>query len=121
MTANSRWQDIIAENLAGSSVPGYRQQQLSIEAVKTGLLPATSGATKNSPQFFVIPKTSTSTSFKTGDIQFTGNKTDVAIEGQGFFKVQLPNGNIALTRDGEFAVNSSGKLVTKEGYTVLSR
>ncbi|HEY3915872.1 MAG TPA: flagellar basal body rod C-terminal domain-containing protein, partial [Verrucomicrobiae bacterium] len=38
---------------------------------------------------------------------------------KGFFEVQLPNGSIGLTRDGEFQVNSLGQLVTKEGYQVM--
>ncbi len=117
MTANSRWQDIISENLAGSSVPGYRKQQISLEAVKAGLMPA--GSAKGGAQFFVIPKTAAVTSFQPGEIQPTGNKTDAALEGKGFFSIQLPNGKTALTRDGEFQVNSTGQLVTKEGYTVL--
>ena len=43
----------------------------------------------------------------------------VAIEGKGFFQVQLANGTIAETRDGEFQVNAQGRLVTKEGYAVM--
>jgi len=43
----------------------------------------------------------------------------VAIEGKGFFEVQLPNGQTGLTRDGEFQINSQGQLVTKESFPVL--
>lgn len=119
MTANSRWQDMISENLSGSSVPGFRKQEISLEAIKAGLMPAGTSKTPANPQFFVIPKSSTSVNFQPGDIQFTGNKTDVAIEGKGFFKIQLPNGSTAYTRDGEFQVDSTGILVSKEGYPVL--
>ena len=115
MSANSRWQDVISQNLAGSSVPGFRKQQINLEAVKAGLLPAGSAKTSGAPQYFSIPKTSSSTNFQPGVIQYTGNKTDVAIEGSGFFEIQLPNGKPALTRDGEFQINSQGYLVTKEG------
>ncbi len=52
-------------------------------------------------------------------MKYTGNNTDVAIEGKGFFEVQLPNGTTALTRDGEFQINSHGQLVTKESFPVL--
>ncbi|HEX3798077.1 MAG TPA: flagellar hook basal-body protein [Verrucomicrobiae bacterium] len=114
LNANSRWQDVISENLASSSVPGYRKQGLSLEAVQAGLMP-----TSGSPQYFSLPKASTTTSFEPGVMQYTGNKNDVGIEGKSFFEVQLPNGTKALTRDGEFQVSSKGQLVTKEGYTVL--
>ena len=118
LNANSRWQELISENLASSSVPGYKQQQLSVAAVQAGLMPASS-LTSNSAQYFTIPKATAATSFLAGDLQFTGNKNDVAIEGKGFFQVQLPTGGTAQTRDGEFQVNAQGQLVTKEGYAVL--
>ena len=115
LNANAKWQDVISQNLASSSIPGYRRQELTTEATQAGLL---SGSGSNS-QYFSLPKTTTGTSFATGDTQFTGNKNDVAIEGTGFFEVQLPNGTTAMTRDGEFQVNSKGQLVTKEGYPVM--
>ncbi len=118
LNANSRWQELISENLASSSVPGYKQQQLSVAAVQAGLMPASS-LTSNSAQYFTIPKATAATSFLAGDLQFTGNKSDVAIEGKGFFQVELPTGGTAQTRDGEFQVNAQGQLVTKEGYAVL--
>jgi flagellar basal-body rod protein FlgF len=120
LNANSRWQEVIAENLASSSVPGFRKQELSFAAVQAGLMPTTQLTSSNSPQSFTIPKATTSTSFLPGDMQYTGDNNNVGIEGKGFFQVKLPNGAKALTRDGEFQVNSKGQLVTKEGYTVLS-
>jgi flagellar basal-body rod protein FlgF len=116
LDANSRWQEVIADNLASSSVPGYKRQQLSQEAIRAGLM---SGNGSNLPQFFSISKTSTSTNFNPGEMKYTENGTDVAIEGKGFFNVQLPDGRTGLTRDGEFQVNSKGQLVTKESFPVL--
>jgi flagellar basal-body rod protein FlgG len=74
---------------------------------------------RNSSQYFSVPKTSASTNFMPGELKYTGNGTDVAIEGKGFFEVQLPTGQTALTRDGEFQINSQGLLVTKESFPVL--
>jgi flagellar basal-body rod protein FlgG len=117
LNANSRWQDVIAENLASSSVPGYRKQSLTTAAVQAGLLSVFSG----SPQYFNVPKPKVSTSFQGGELQYTGDNKNAAIEGKGFFHVELANGIEAVTRDGEFRVNSRGQLVTKEGYTVLGQ
>jgi flagellar basal-body rod protein FlgF len=117
LDANSRWQEVIADNLASSSVPGYKQQQLSQEATQAGLMGT--GGGRNSAQFFSVPQSSTSTNFTPGELKYTGTTTDVAIEGKGFFEVELPNGTKALTRDGEFEVNSTGQLVTKESFPVL--
>jgi flagellar basal-body rod protein FlgG len=109
---------MISENLASSSVPGYKKQELSVAAVQAGLMPASS-LTSNSPQYFTIPKATAATSFMPGDLQFTGNPNDTAIEGKGFFQVRMTNGTIAETRDGEFHVNAQGQMVTKEGYAVM--
>jgi flagellar basal-body rod protein FlgG len=48
----------------------------------------------------------------------TGNPTDLAIQGDGFFQVQMDNGSIAFTRDGTFKRDASGQLVTSDGYIV---
>lgn len=119
LNANSRWQEVIAENLAAGAVPGYKKQQLTVEAVRSGLMPAGSLNSSNGPQFFSLPKAVSSTNFSPGDMQYTGNKSDVAISGKGFFSVSMPNGVTGLTRDGEFTVNAQGQLVTKQGYAVM--
>jgi flagellar basal body rod protein FlgG len=117
LEANSRWQEAIANNLASGSVPGYKGEQLSQDAVQAGLMSARGD--KNLPQYFSIPRSSTSTNFAPGELKYTGDNTDVAIEGKGFFQVRLPDGSQALTRDGEFQRSSSGQLVTGESFPVL--
>jgi flagellar basal-body rod protein FlgG len=58
--------------------------------------------------------------FQQGTLRPTGLPTDLALEGPGFFEVQLPNGSHAFTRDGELQLNAQGQLVTKQGYLVMS-
>jgi len=53
-----------------------------------------------------------------GNISVTGNTLDVAINGQGYFTVQLPDGQTAYTRAGSFQLNAEGTLVTADGYQV---
>ncbi len=53
-----------------------------------------------------------------GNLAQTGNKFDVAISGKGYFRIQLPSGEDAYTRAGNFAVNGDGEFVTEDGYTV---
>jgi flagellar basal-body rod protein FlgG len=115
LTAASRWQEVISENLASASVPGYKKQQLSFATVEAGLLQPQNGSRAS------LPKAQTTTSFQTGEIRQTGVNTDVALEGPGFFEVQLANGATAYTRDGEFQVSAQGQLVTKQGYAVLGQ
>src|SRR5215203_6151393 len=53
-----------------------------------------------------------------GTLTQTGNQFDIAISGKGFFQVQMPTGETAYTRAGNFAVNQQGQLVTTQGYLV---
>lgn len=118
LTASNRWQEVISENLAASSIPGFKRQELSFAAIQAGMMSA-SARPGGAAQPFVIPQTSASTNFAQGEMRFTGAKTDLAIEGGAFFEVQLPNGQTGYTRDGEFHVTAAGQIVTKQGYPVL--
>jgi flagellar basal body rod protein FlgG len=114
MNATAQWQDLIAENLSAASVPGARKQEVSFSDVQAGL--AANGSS-NSAGY--IPAANVVTNFKAGELCSTGNAMDFALEGPGFFTVQLANGQKAYTRDGEFQLSAKGTLVNKEGYQVL--
>ena len=117
MNAQSRWQELITENLAAGAVPGFRKQDVSFADVAAASPLQMNGA---APANFMIPVAVSTTSFQQGQLRATGGAMDFAIDGAGFFTVQMPNGDHAYTRDGEFQLNAQGQLVTKEGYRVLS-
>ena len=54
-----------------------------------------------------------------GTLTQTGNKFDLAINGKGYFQIQMPSGDIGYTRAGNFSVNDVGQLVTVDGYQVI--
>jgi len=112
---NARWQEIISENLAAGAIPGFKKQELSYSAVAAGFMPGAKGVA----QPFALPQGVAVTNFSAGEMKFTGVKTDVALEGRGFLAVQLPDGNTAYTRDGEFHIDAAGQFVTKQGFPVL--
>jgi flagellar basal body rod protein FlgG len=116
MSANARWQEVISENLASASIPGFKKQDMSFDAVQSGIM---SQASPDGRVQYSIPRASSSTNFTQGSFRETGVNTDVAIDGKGFFEVQMPSGASVYTRDGEFHVNSSGQLVTKQGFAVI--
>jgi flagellar basal-body rod protein FlgG len=62
----------------------------------------------------------TSRSFAQGNLQQSGNKLDVAIQGNGFFQVTMPDGTTNYTRDGSFQVDSQGRLVTATGLPIAN-
>lgn len=119
LNANARWQEAIAENLASSSIPGFRKQDIAFGATEAGGLGEFTVRNPQGPQKFAIPTSQNITNFRPGELRYTGSVTDVGVQGAGFFEVQLPDGTSAFTRSGEFAISPQGQLVTKQGYPVL--
>ncbi len=60
----------------------------------------------------------TEKSYTQGSLNNTGNSLDLAIQGQGFFQVLLPDGTLGYTRDGSLQVNAQGQVVTANGYAI---
>jgi flagellar basal body rod protein FlgG len=119
MNANSRWQEVIGENIASSSIIGFKKQDISFAAIQAGAMPPPGGVA-GMPQHFSLPQANATTDFSPGELTHTGDPTDLALEGRGFFEVQMPNGTLAYTRNGSFKLDPQGKLVTKAGYPVMS-
>jgi flagellar basal-body rod protein FlgG len=61
---------------------------------------------------------STERIFTQGNVTQTGNGLDIAINGPGFFQIQMPDGTLAYTRDGSFQKDSTGQVVTSSGYVL---
>jgi flagellar basal-body rod protein FlgG len=61
----------------------------------------------------------TSRSDTQGSINQTGNSLDIAIQGNGFFQIQQPDGTVAYTRDGDFSLSAEGQVVTSDGRPLL--
>jgi flagellar basal-body rod protein FlgF len=116
MSATAQWQDLIAENLSAASVPGARKQEASFSDVQAGMASNLADGEKTS---YYLPSLNKVTNFQAGELRSTGNPTDFALEGPGFFSVKQANGQTAYTRDGEFQLNAQSQLVTKFGDTVL--
>lgn len=113
MNASTRWQEVIAGNLASSMVPGYKRQGVSFETVAAGA--------PNDVRSPVMPRAVLSTNFSSGEMLTTNVDTDLAIDGPAFFEVQLGDGSRAYTRDGTMRVDVSGKLQTKQGFALLGQ
>ena len=132
MDASARWQEAVSENLAEVSRPGFKKHDVTFSALVAGKMekpvemqktttdPAT-GESVQSVQIgekpFQLPKAALATNFEQGALLQTQVKTDIALMGDGFLQVQVPQGNTFFTRDGELKMLLNGQLVTKEGYT----
>ncbi len=102
--------NITAHNLANVDTPGYKKDILSFREVLMRKFPR---------GWRTFKEVTVKTDFRQGPIQYTGNPLDVAIAGEGFFKVETPQGT-AYTRAGNFRLDSQRRLVTAEGYPVLA-
>jgi flagellar basal-body rod protein FlgF len=116
MNATAQWQEMIAENLTTASIAGGRKRDISFSDVQAGLDPNASGSTQSG---YAIPTAQASTNFQPGEMHPSSNPMDFALDGPGYFTIQLPNGENAYTRGGEFQLNAKGQLVTTMGYPVL--
>jgi flagellar basal-body rod protein FlgG len=114
--------EIIANNLANVSTVGFKKSRGEFEDLMYQTLksPGATTGTGTLPVGIqlgsgVIP-VSVHRTFAQGEFQQTQNPLDVAIEGDGFFQVTLPDGSTAYTRAGSFSIDSEGNIVTAEGY-----
>jgi flagellar basal-body rod protein FlgG len=117
--------DVISNNLANASTTGYKKARaefadLLADTIKGAGAPSPSGGSSPAPlQVGLGVQTGTTTrSFGQGDLTTTQNPTDVAIQGSGFFRVQLPSGEPGYTRAGNFSIDATGRLVTQHGEVV---
>ncbi len=114
--------DLIAHNLANANSPGFRALRLSLGNFGETFLRLASSFPVTNPPPARLPLGVTVSSqrldLRVGAFQPTGNPLDVAIDGDGWFAVQTPQG-IRYTRKGNFALDRNGTLVTADGYPVL--
>lgn len=120
--------DVISNNLANVNTSGFKKsrvdfQDLLYETIRSG--------NRQNPAGNTIPTTlqighgvspvEVKKLFSPGNLQETGDADDFAIDGEGFFQVQLPDGRTAYTRDGAFHVNyEDGTVTTSDGDSVIA-
>ena len=117
--------DVISNNLANVNTTGYKKSKIEFQDLlyeTTRAAGAEQGGGNQLPTSIEVGQgsrpVSTSRVFTTGDMSNTGAQLDVAITGDGFFQVQMPDGTLAYTRDGAFKTASDGRIVTSEGLPV---
>ena len=125
MEAQQTQLDTISHNLANASTNGYKRSHAVFEDLMYQNL-RQAGA--NSSEQTQLPTglqvglgtraVATSRNFSQGNLQQSSNALDVAVRGNGFFEIQMPDGTLGFTRDGAFQVSAQGQLVTSNGYPV---
>jgi flagellar basal-body rod protein FlgG len=115
--------DNIANNLANASTAGFRKRRLQFQDLlyQSLVMPGAASTQQTTIsaglQIGLGARSSASEMVQAqGDFDSTGNPLDLAIQGAGFFQVQLPTGELAYTRSGAFQLDSQGNVVTSDGY-----
>lgn len=125
MAAQQTMVDVIANNLANINTTGFKKSQVAFQdllyiKLKDAGAEVVSGL--KSPSGLEIGSgvrtAATVRIFTGGELQSTERPLDIAISGEGFFQVSMPNGDIRYTRDGSLQINADGELVTSTGYRI---
>lgn len=98
--------DVASNNIANINTAGYKSSRANFQELLT------------TRELEGVRLSSTQVMTGQGNLKTTENPLDLAIQGDGFFQVTLPNGKTGYTRDGEFTKDSNGKLVTASGATL---
>jgi flagellar basal-body rod protein FlgG len=125
MEAQQTKLDVTANNIANVSTNGFKKGRaefadLMYQTLRPGGAPTGAGTTAPTATEIGLGTrlVSTSRALGQGELHQTGKPLDVAIEGQGYLPVALPNGEPAYTRNGALQLSSEGRLVTSDGFSV---
>ncbi len=117
--------DTISNNLANVNTTGFKKNRAEFEdliyqtTAEAGTPVATGLTLPTGIQIGLgVRPSATQKLFMQGNIYQTENPLDIAIEGDGFFQVTLPDGTVAYTRDGSFKLDANGNIVTSDGYFI---
>jgi flagellar basal-body rod protein FlgG len=117
--------DTISNNVANVNTTGFRKNQarfqdLVYQQLRSPGTPVGASVVPVGQEVGLGVKIGASEKlFTQGTLQATGNTLDMAIEGDGFFQIQLPDGTVGYTRDGSFKQDANGAVVTSDGYFLL--
>jgi flagellar basal-body rod protein FlgG len=125
MEAQQMQLDVISNNLANVSTNGFKKAHAVFEDLMYQNLRQVGSATSEQSTLptglqvgLGVRTVATSRSFSQGNLQQSSNNLDVAIQGNGFFQLTMPDGTTGYTRDGAFQLDSAGRLVNSGGLLV---
>lgn len=118
--------EVISNNVANMSTAGFKRQKATFQDLMYQDLKRV-GSTSSDAGTIVPAGIQVGMGVRTaavtritaqGNLDITENNYDIAIQGRGYFRIQMPTGDDAYTRAGNFSTSSTGQLVTTDGYTV---
>ena len=127
MQAQQTQLDVISNNLANVSTNGFKRATAVFEDLMYQNLRQVGANTAEQAELptglqvgLGVRTVATSRNFTQGSLQQSGNALDLAVNGGGFFQVQMPDGTTGYTRDGSFQLDAQGRMVTSSGYPLTA-
>ena len=118
MAAYEKWQEAISQNIAASSVPGFKKTEISFTAMDSDSTSLQQDGKFADRVHGSMPAATPRISFTQGQLSHSDSDLDFAIQGSGFFQVQQQNGDMAYTRNGQFHLSPDKTLITMQGLPV---
>ncbi|WP_174278903.1 flagellar basal-body rod protein FlgG [Sphingomonas bacterium] len=116
---------VISNNLANVNTTGFKRDRAAFETLAYQVVTAAGAASSSESKYATglnlgtgVRVQGTARTDTQGSMQTTGNSLDLALDGDGYFQVQMPGGQLGYTRAGNFSRSPEGLLVTSEGYQV---
>ncbi len=117
---------VISNNLANVNTTGFKKDRAAFETLAYQVVTAPGAASTSETKYATglnlgtgVRVQGTARIDTQGSLQTTGNSLDLAMDGEGYFQVQLPGGSLGYTRAGNFNRSPEGLLITSEGYRVM--
>jgi flagellar basal-body rod protein FlgG len=125
MEAQQTQLDVISNNLANVSTNGFKKSHAVFEDLMYQNLRQVGSATSEQSTLptglqvgLGVRTVATARSFSQGNLQQTSNNLDIAVQGNGFFQLTMPDGTIGYTRDGAFQIDNQGRMVNSNGLPI---
>ena len=115
LNASAKNLDVIGHNIANSNTTGFKSSRAEFSAMVNSAMGLAGGGRNG----IGVETAAVAQQFNQGGITVTGNSLDVAVNGNGFFTVQMPDGSRAYTRDGAFKLDTQGNIITNGGANVM--
>ncbi len=116
---------VIAHNLANIGTSGYKRERANFATLAYQDMRVAGQQSSNETAYATginlgtgVSVQSTTNILSQGTLNPTGNSFDIALDGDGYFQVQMPGGQLGYTRAGNFSLSAAGQLVTAQGYPV---
>jgi flagellar basal-body rod protein FlgG len=126
MQAQSEQMNVISNNMANVNTTGFKKSRVEFEDLLYQTIKEPGAKESDSTEHPVgvqtglgVKTAATQKSFEPGSVKITRNPLDLSIEGNGFFPIQMANGQIGYTRDGTFHKDATGKVIDKNGNALV--